>query len=63
MECNGLIEPVRKEEITGLLQPGTRKYFNEFFRCTKCRKIYWKGSHYGRMNEFIMGLINWHLSK
>jgi uncharacterized protein with PIN domain len=58
MECNGLIEPVSKESITSLIQPGTRKYYNEFFRCTGCRKIYWKGSHYGRMNQFIMDIKN-----
>jgi len=58
MECNGVIEPVKKETIVDLIQPGTRKYFDEFFRCTGCKKIYWKGSHYGRMNEFISQVIN-----
>ncbi len=58
IECNGLIEPVSKETILDLIQPGTKKYFNDFYRCTGCMKVYWKGSHYGRMNEFIMGIIN-----
>jgi uncharacterized protein with PIN domain/sulfur carrier protein ThiS len=58
IECNGLIEPVSKESVMDLLQPGTRKYFNEFFRCTGCMKVYWKGSHYGRMNEFIINMMN-----
>jgi len=57
IECNGIIEPVDKETIVSLIQPGTKKYFNEFYRCTGCRKVYWKGSHYGKMNEFIMGII------
>jgi hypothetical protein len=56
MECNGLIDPVSKESILCLIQPRTRQYYNEFFRCHDCRKIYWKGSHYGRMNEFIQNL-------
>jgi len=54
MECNGLIEPVSKESIIHLLQSRTRQYYDEFFRCTGCQKVYWKGSHYGRMNRFIM---------
>jgi uncharacterized protein with PIN domain/sulfur carrier protein ThiS len=58
IECNGLIEPVSKESVMDLLQPGTRKYFNDFFRCTGCMKVYWKGSHYGRMNEFIIDIMN-----
>jgi uncharacterized protein with PIN domain/sulfur carrier protein ThiS len=57
IECNALIKPVSKESIINFIQPGTKKYFNEFFQCTGCRKVYWKGSHYGRMNEFIIGLI------
>lgn len=44
--CNGLIEPVEKETILGELEPLTKKYYSEFFRCLDCRKIYWKGSHY-----------------
>jgi uncharacterized protein with PIN domain/sulfur carrier protein ThiS len=54
MECNGLIEPVSKESVLPLIQPRTRQYFDDFFRCHDCRKIYWKGSHYGRMNQFII---------
>jgi hypothetical protein len=56
MECNGLIEPVTKESIIHLIQPRTKKYYNKFFQCTGCRKVYWQGSHYGRMNQFIMGV-------
>jgi len=56
IECNGIIDPVTKESIIDLIQPGTNKYFNEFFRCTGCRKVYWKGSHYGRMNQYLMGI-------
>ena len=58
MDCNGLIEQVSKESILQLIQPGTRKYYEDFFRCHDCHKIYWKGSHYGRMNLFIMSILN-----
>jgi uncharacterized protein with PIN domain len=58
MECNGLIKPVSKESIINLIQPRTKQYYNEFFQCMGCLKIYWKGSHYGRMNQFIMDIIN-----
>ena len=58
LECNGLIKIVVKKEIEHLLKPKTRKYFNEFFRCTTCKKIYWEGSHYHRMIERICSLQN-----
>lgn len=57
MECNGFIKPVSKESVINLIQPRTKMYYDEFFQCTGCLKVYWKGSHYGRMNQFIMGVI------
>ncbi|MFW6138818.1 MAG: Mut7-C RNAse domain-containing protein [Spirochaetota bacterium] len=53
MACNGLIEEVHKSKIEHHLEEGTRRNFNEFHRCTKCRKIYWKGTHYTRMKTLI----------
>lgn len=51
--CNGLITKKPKEEIMDTLKPRTRQYYNEFYQCNNCSKIYWKGSHYHRMQEFI----------
>ncbi len=48
-ECNGLLESVAKEEILDKLLPNTKKYFNEFHRCSSCGKIYWKGSHFKKI--------------
>ena len=47
--CNGLVEAVGKEEVLARLEPLTQKYYSEFFRCTGCNKLYWKGSHYDRI--------------
>ena len=51
LECNGRIEPVAKTEILDRLEPLTRKYYDEFYRCRRCGRIYWKGSHYARLLE------------
>ena len=56
MTCNGIIEPVAKEEIADRLDPHTRSAYNEFFRCTACCRIYWKGSHYASMVRQIQEL-------
>ena len=53
MRCNGLLEPVAKETILDRLQPLTRRYFDEFRICTQCDQVYWKGSHYERMQRLI----------
>ena len=53
MICNGIIKGVPEEEVIEELQPLTRKYYHEFFRCTSCKTVYWKGSHYQRMIRYI----------
>jgi uncharacterized protein with PIN domain len=47
--CNGLIEGVGKQDILDQLEPLTKRYYSEFYRCTGCSRIYWKGSHYERI--------------
>jgi uncharacterized protein with PIN domain len=56
LECNSLIKPVEKEAIENRLPPKTKLYYNEFFICMSCSRIYWKGSHYGRMKKFTESL-------
>ncbi|MCK5468091.1 MAG: hypothetical protein KAI99_06280, partial [Cyclobacteriaceae bacterium] len=57
MECNGELGRVEKHMILEHLDKETREIFEEFYRCTSCSKIYWKGSHYERMLEMIDGLV------
>lgn len=51
--CNGQIIAVEKEAVWHLLQPKTKLYFNQFFQCLTCKRVYWQGSHYDRMQQFI----------
>jgi uncharacterized protein with PIN domain len=53
LDCNGLLDPVRKEEVLNRLPPRTQQYFEEFHICQDCDKIYWKGSHYDHMERLI----------
>jgi uncharacterized protein with PIN domain len=57
MECNGLLDPVNKEEISDFLLPGTREYYSDFKKCSGCGRIYWEGSHYERMRKYIDSVI------
>ena len=51
--CNGKLESTSKEAVINHLEPRTLQYFEEFKQCAECGKVYWKGSHYERMIEFI----------
>ncbi|MBM3145727.1 MAG: twitching motility protein PilT [Chloroflexi bacterium] len=51
--CNGLLKPVSKDEVVDRLEPKTKLYFEEFRQCEACEQVYWKGSHFERMEGFI----------
>ncbi len=53
MHCNGSLKSISKEQVLDRLEPLTKRYFFEFHRCPDCDQIYWKGSHYEQMRQFI----------
>ncbi len=56
--CNGLIRKVEKVEILDRLEPKTKLYFNEFYRCEECARIYWKGSHFDKLKRLLEKIKN-----
>lgn len=57
LNCNGRLQPVPKSEIEHRLQPKTRLYFDDFRLCQECGQIYWKGSHFANLQEFVESVI------
>ncbi len=57
IRCNGFIQRVDKNAIIDILEPLTEKYYNEFYRCDTCEQIYWKGSHYYKMKDYLDALL------
>jgi uncharacterized protein with PIN domain len=53
LRCNHPLEPIPKEQVLDRLEPLTKFYFDDFRICPACRQIYWKGSHYDRMQKLI----------
>ena len=58
MVCNGLLETVSKESIRPLIQNNTANYFEEFWQCLHCNRVYWKGSHFERINATIQRIVS-----
>jgi uncharacterized protein with PIN domain len=54
--CNGKIISVSKDLVAGSLKFLTRKHYHRFFQCADCKKVYWKGSHYKKIIDFIDSL-------
>lgn len=56
LRCNALLEPVEKAAVLERLEPKTKLYFDEFALCRACDRVYWKGSHWERMQTLIASL-------
>jgi hypothetical protein len=57
LRCNGLLHPAAKEQILHRLEPLTIQYYDTFFYCDRCDKIYWPGSHRQKMQISLESLI------
>jgi uncharacterized protein with PIN domain len=57
LECNGPIEPVRRADVLDQLEPATRAYYDAFWRCAGCGRIYWKGTHYRRLEALVRDVL------
>ncbi|MDX6744811.1 Mut7-C RNAse domain-containing protein [Actinocorallia sp. A-T 12471] len=51
--CNGPLEHVAKADVHDLLPAGTARTYDEFARCSRCGRPYWKGAHHGRLAELV----------
>ncbi|WP_193165934.1 Mut7-C RNAse domain-containing protein [Microbulbifer hainanensis] len=54
--CNGHLQPVSREQVLDRLPARTRQYFDSFYQCSDCLRVYWKGSHYDRMQSLVQSL-------
>lgn len=56
--CNAKIKSVPKQQVINNIPPKTRNYFDKFYQCTGCLKVYWQGSHYKRMQTRLMSILD-----
>lgn len=53
LRCNTPLREVSKARVVDRLEPLTKRYYDEFHICPACDQIYWKGSHYERMQRLV----------
>lgn len=57
LECNGKITTISYKIAVEKLPLKARKYYRKFFQCRQCKKIYWQGSHFKKLQKFVHALI------
>ena len=51
--CNGKLRPVAKPAVESLLEPGTRRTYQDFAQCQACGQVYWRGAHAARLQAIV----------
>ncbi len=53
LRCNGLLASVAKNAVIEQLPANVKSQVDDFHRCQDCKQVYWKGSHYNQLRQFI----------
>lgn len=56
--CGGSLTKVKKREIKELIPFNVYKHHRDFYICNKCKKIYWKGTHWNKMKRFYKKVLS-----
>lgn len=57
LKCNGAIEQLQNNILHEQIPEGVRAWCRKFYRCTECGKVYWKGSHYEKLQAFVKEIM------
>lgn len=56
VNCNGKLESIEKSKVVNNIPPGVYERQNQFWICIDCQKIYWEGTHFVKLQEFVTNL-------
>lgn len=51
--CNGRLEKAAKESVRDQVPEKAWSFCESFYRCRRCGRVYWKGSHYPGLKAFL----------
>ena len=57
LRCNGQLRSVPKSAVLHMLEPKTRRYFEDFQQCQSCHQVYWRGSHFAKIQSFLEAFL------
>lgn len=51
--CGSSLRSIERDAVLDKVPSGTLKHYNEFWICNTCRKVYWQGAHWKKINETL----------
>ncbi len=58
ISCNGELAPVEKSKVESRLPDKVKGYYDIFFQCAACDKVYWKGTHFEDMRKKVEKIMS-----
>ncbi|OPX30679.1 MAG: hypothetical protein B1H08_01095 [Candidatus Omnitrophica bacterium 4484_171] len=55
--CNGMLERTDKDGVKESIPEYVFKTHNEFMKCASCGKIYWRGTHWGNIQDTLNKIL------
>jgi uncharacterized protein len=53
MTCNGVLGVIARGKVVDLVPPRVYRRFRSFKRCRDCARVYWRGTHYLRLQSLV----------
>ncbi len=53
MACGGALDEVAKHTVASEAPPCSFAAFERFWRCARCTRLYWRGSHWERIERIL----------
>jgi len=56
MACNGALVAIARKEVVDLVPPRVYRRFRSFRQCHQCRRVFWRGTHFLRLQRLVTRL-------
>lgn len=56
VNCNGKLGSIEKSRLANRVPTGIYERQDQFWICSDCQKIYWEGTHFVKLQEFVAKL-------
>ncbi len=57
LQCGGSLLPVDKERVLPRVPPRVRAWRDEYLLCSRCNKLYWRGTHHARLSATVRRIL------
>jgi len=56
--CNGELETVDKASVAQTIPPKTARWLDKYVQCAVCGKLYWRGTHFDRLESLVSRILD-----